>query len=758
MPGKIAYDRKSLLIDWERKFIFSGTLHYFRHPSPEQWKHRINRLKELGFNALDTYFSWAYHSPAEGKYDFTGSRDIDLFMRMVEDAGMYLIARPGPYICAEVDGGGFPGWLLSKRGTNFRCRRNGKPLYDAEYMKHCGHWFKEVVPRIAKFKNLVLFQVENEYNFFPTPRGWVAKLQGAIQQRFGQDVMMRLLSSGLFYKIQIYLQRRAFNRPGYRRENQYLKELYQLARNLGITAPIFHNDVGGASMRFVDVDIPAIDEYPITNFVSDWEHGNPFARADIFEQALDALKMDCPLLGGEIQGGWYDLWGGRGYEHNGDHLGPLAMDMTLKSCLAQGMSILNIYMGCGGTSWGYTSSPDVYSSYTYGAPITEGGRVSGRGRACKAFSDFVFRNEKSLLESELLQEYRAGNGELFARVRRSPDGEHFIFLRNLTGREQSVKLEIGEFKAPCPAMEILLLDKDGAEIDRLPSMSKAQAEPMVILEKKPELREWDFYIYDEPLKPESQEGWEKIGRERTDIDSLGFHYGFVWYRAKYQGRINSVKIDARHLWALYLNGRLLRAFDNFPNKLGVGDDLPSLEPVSLPADLQADDNALVLLVQSLGHNKGFMEDSHNRRGLIRFEPEPATDMQWEARGGLLPGETGITPQVDFSKFLSGGARIKLPHKQPLNAGLGIYLTEFDLNIPAPDRPAIGVKLEKCSGFANLYVNGWLIGRYWDALGPQKLFYLPPGLTNINGRNQLAIAVWPWGQEIELGTIKIEEYP
>jgi len=569
---------------------------------------------------------------------------------------------------------------------------------------------------------------------------------------------MRLLSSGLFYKLQIYLQRRAFKTPGYCRENQYIKELYQLARKLGINAPIFHNDVGGASQRFVDVDIPAIDEYPITNFVSDWKRGNPFARSDMFEEALDALKMDCPLMGGEIQGGWYDLWGGRGYEHNGNHLGPLAMDMTLKTCLAQGMSILNIYMACGGTTWGYTSSPDVYTSYTYGAPITEGGRINERGQACKAFADFVFRNEKSILESELLQEYKTGDGELFARVRRSPSGEHFVFMRNLTGREQSIKLDVGEFKAPYPGMELWVLDKDGNEIDRLATINNVKAEPLVSLEKKPKLTEWKFSVFDEPFQAGPGESWKKVESGNTDIDALGIHYGFVYYRAGFKNRLNSIRIDARHLWALYLNGQLVWVFDNFLNKLGVGDDLPVFARVDLPRDLQKDENTLVLLVQSMGHNKGFMEDSHNRRGLIRFETEPATDLQWEARGGLLPGEVGITPQVDFAKFLDAGSKIKLPHKQSADAGLGIFITEFELNLSNPDRPAIGVKLEKCSGFANLYINGWLIGRYWDELGPQKLFYLPPDLANLNGKNQLAIVVWPWGKEIELGEVELEEYP
>ena len=84
----IDFDRRSMMIAGKREFIFSGSVHYFRLPSPKQWESRIRKLKEIGYNAVDVYYYWGYHSPAEGEYNFKGSRDIDLFMDMVRTERM----------------------------------------------------------------------------------------------------------------------------------------------------------------------------------------------------------------------------------------------------------------------------------------------------------------------------------------------------------------------------------------------------------------------------------------------------------------------------------------------------------------------------------------------------------------------------------------------------------------------------------------------------------------------------------------------
>jgi beta-galactosidase len=178
--------------------------------------------------------------------------------------------------------------------------------------------------------------------------------------------------------------------------------------------------------------------------------------------------------------------------------------------------------------------------------------------------------------------------------------------------------------------------------------------------------------------------------------------------------------------------------------------------VAFPPELLKEENTLVILTESMGHNKGFMEDSFNPRGLVSAQTAQG-ELDWEFKPGLLPGERGITPKVDFAQF-SPGAQIKLPHQQPAECGIGIYVADFALDLAQADQPAVGIKIGKVSGKANIYINGFLIGRYWDAVGPQKIFYLPPDLANLRGGNELAVVVWPWGKELELGGVEIVEYP
>lgn len=104
----VGFDRYSMLIDGKRLVLWSGEVHPFRLPSPSLWRDVLQKLRAHGYNAISIYVSWNYHSPAPGKYDFTGVRDLDLFLRTAAETGLYVILRTGPYINAEVDAGGFP--------------------------------------------------------------------------------------------------------------------------------------------------------------------------------------------------------------------------------------------------------------------------------------------------------------------------------------------------------------------------------------------------------------------------------------------------------------------------------------------------------------------------------------------------------------------------------------------------------------------------------------------------------------------------
>ncbi|HEY0792569.1 MAG TPA: beta-galactosidase, partial [Chthoniobacterales bacterium] len=157
----ITYDHYSLIIDGKRTFIYSGEYHPFRLPSPDLWRDVFEKMKAAGFNAVSTYFDWDFHSPARGVYDFTGIRDLDRFLDEAAASGIYVIVRPGPYINAETDAGGFPGWLTTIKGL----ARSTAP----DYLAASDEWLSHVDPIIARHQytngqgSVIAYQIENEY-------------------------------------------------------------------------------------------------------------------------------------------------------------------------------------------------------------------------------------------------------------------------------------------------------------------------------------------------------------------------------------------------------------------------------------------------------------------------------------------------------------------------------------------------------------------------------------------------------------------
>ena len=119
----------------------------------------------------------------------------------------------------------------------------------------------------------------------------------------------------------------------------------------------------------------------------------------------------------------------------------------------------------------------------------------------------------------------------------------------------------------------------------------------------------------------------------------------------------------------------------------------------------------------------------------------------------------MTPKLDFDSLNLETEDVTIPHQWAFaQHGVGLYQTRFRLNLPGPDDPAIGVRISKAPEKANIYLNGHLIGRYWESVGPQKLFYLPSAWLNHNGENHLAIALWRWDAPSGLSEVNLEPYP
>lgn len=99
--------KNTFLLNGEPFVVKAAEIHYPRIPK-EYWEHRIKMCKALGMNTICLYVFWNFHEPEEGRYDFAGQKDIAAFCRLAQENGMYVIVRPGPYVCAEWEMGGLP--------------------------------------------------------------------------------------------------------------------------------------------------------------------------------------------------------------------------------------------------------------------------------------------------------------------------------------------------------------------------------------------------------------------------------------------------------------------------------------------------------------------------------------------------------------------------------------------------------------------------------------------------------------------------
>ena len=161
--SRLTYDQNQFYLDGNPFRIVSGTIHYFR-VVPEYWEDRLKKLRAAGFNCVETYTCWNLHERKEGKFDFEGGLDIARFVRTAKDLGLYVILRPGPYICAELEFGGLPSWLLTYQKMHLRC-------YDEEFLSKVSRYYKELFGQLRPYfgengGNIIAVQVENEYGSY----------------------------------------------------------------------------------------------------------------------------------------------------------------------------------------------------------------------------------------------------------------------------------------------------------------------------------------------------------------------------------------------------------------------------------------------------------------------------------------------------------------------------------------------------------------------------------------------------------------
>jgi hypothetical protein len=395
---RVRYDGQCLTVDGRDMIVFSGAFHYFRCPKP-LWPDRFAKIKEAGFNTVETYVAWNWHEremPADvGDFSHADLTDLKDWLRMAhEQFGLYTIVRPGPYICAEWDGGGFPAWLINKRPPDIKDRAWLR-TDDPTFLAWSKHWYDAVCPVIAAEQvtrkppasaGVILFQIENEYDYFP---------DASESQRVS-----------------------------------HLKALHRYVRDNGIDVPIF---TCWTRQCRASGDAELKDVFDGSNMYPRWNLAPVLQRL----QDLRRQQPNAPVAIPELQGGWFSQVGGKLSEDQEGITAPQIHHLTLLA-LSHDATILNYYMLFGGTNFAGWEGRGDTQSYDYNAPIREPGGVGDRYLAVKAIGLMLQEHGAALARAKSVPVDVSGADQgLDLRARRGPGGETFIFCRNTSSDQKT---------------------------------------------------------------------------------------------------------------------------------------------------------------------------------------------------------------------------------------------------------------------------------------------------------------------------------
>lgn len=166
----VTYDRRSLIINGQRKLLISASIHYPRSV-PAMWPGLVQLAKEGGVDVIETYVFWNGHELSPNNYYFGGRYDLVKFCKIVQQAGMYMILRIGPFVAAEWNFGGVPVWLHYVPGTVFRTDNEPFKYYMQKFMTYIVNLMKQEKLFASQGGPIILSQVENEYGYYEAAYG-----------------------------------------------------------------------------------------------------------------------------------------------------------------------------------------------------------------------------------------------------------------------------------------------------------------------------------------------------------------------------------------------------------------------------------------------------------------------------------------------------------------------------------------------------------------------------------------------------------
>ena len=178
---------KSFLLNGQPFIVKAAEVHYPRIPRP-YWEHRIKMCKALGMNTVCIYIFWNIHEQREGEFNFTDNNDVAEFCRLAQKNGMYVIVRPGPYVCAEWEMGGLPWWLLKKKDIKLRER-------DPYFMERVKIFEEKVGEQLKPLTiqnggPIIMMQVENEYGSYGEDKPYVSEIRDCLRGIYGKELSL----------------------------------------------------------------------------------------------------------------------------------------------------------------------------------------------------------------------------------------------------------------------------------------------------------------------------------------------------------------------------------------------------------------------------------------------------------------------------------------------------------------------------------------------------------------------------------------
>lgn len=311
-----AFSNTDFLLDGKPFQIISGEMHPARIPA-EYWQHRIQMAKAMGCNTIAAYVFWNYHETAEGVYDFTTwNKDLAKFIKLAQEEGMWVLLRPGPYVCAEWDFGGIPPYLLKVPDIRVRCM-------DPRYMKAVDSYLTKLAEIIKPLQidnggPILMLQIENEYG------------------SYGND-------------------------------REYLKALQDIWQKNGITIPFFTGD--GPSQFMLEAG-------SLKGCASGLDSGSEQKDFDL----ASSMNPNVPVFSSETYPGWLTHWGEKWAKPDSVVLlkeVKFLMDNKKSFNLYVIHGGTNFGFTAGANSGGKGYEPDV-TSYDYDAPINEQGKPTAK--------------------------------------------------------------------------------------------------------------------------------------------------------------------------------------------------------------------------------------------------------------------------------------------------------------------------------------------------------------------------------------------